>query len=93
MKNNVLVNEQQALGADQILKATALLYLKEALAAQEYETCQELIDTAKDLGIDPGEISAVIAGHLSAKSGSVLGGNGDGPGRKNANRLRPYKEE
>ena len=53
MENNVLLNEEQALGSDQLLKLTALLYLKEALVAQEYETCQELIDTAKNLGVRP----------------------------------------
>ena len=51
MKNNALLIEEQALGSDQILKVTALLYLKEALVNQEYETCQELIDTAKNLGV------------------------------------------
>jgi hypothetical protein len=68
----------QAPGSDQILKVTALLYLKEALVAQEYETCQELIDTAKNLGANPGDISAVIADYLNA-------GN---PGRQKGNRLR-----
>ena len=51
MENNVLINEEQALGTDQLLKLTALVYLKEALLAQEFETCRELIDTAKKLGI------------------------------------------
>ena len=67
MKNNVLPNQGQALGPDQILQVTALLYLKEALIVQEYESCQELIDTAKNLGVSSGDISAVIAEHLSAK--------------------------
>ena len=58
----------QALGSDQILKLTALLYLKEALITQEYESCQELIDTAKNLGANPGDISAVIAGYLKKDS-------------------------
>ena len=80
MKNNVLLNEGQALGTDQILKVTALLYLKEALVAQEYETCQELIDTAKNLGVDQSDISALIADYLNA----------DNPGRQKGNRLRTY---
>ena len=70
--------QEEAFGSDQLLKLTALVYLKEALIAQEYETCQELIDTAKKLGIGPGDISAVIADHLNA---------GD-PGRQKASRLR-----
>ena len=80
MKNNVLLNQGQALGSDQILKLTALLYLKEALIAQEYESCQELIDTAKDLGVSPGDVSAVIADYLNA----------DNPGRQKTNRVRSY---
>ena len=83
MKNNALLNQGQALGSDQILKLTALLYFKEALIAQEYESCQELIDTAKDLGVNPGDISAVIADYLNA----------DNPGRQKTNRLRSYKGE
>jgi len=82
MKNNVQFNEQQALGTDQLLKVTALLYLQEALIAQEYETCQELIDTAKNLGIDSSDISAVITDYLNANN----------PGREKTNRLRVYKE-
>jgi len=82
MKNNVQFNEQEALGTDQLLKVTALLYLQEALIAQEYETCQELIDTAKNLGVDQGDINAVITDYLNA----------DNPGREKTNRLRVYKE-
>jgi hypothetical protein len=78
MENNVLINQGQAFGSDQILKLTALLYLKEALVAQEYESCQELVDTAKNLGIDQGDISAVITDYLNA----------DNPGRQKISRLR-----
>jgi len=38
MENNALLNPEQALGSDQLLKLTALLYFKEALIAQEYES-------------------------------------------------------
>ena len=69
---------EQALGSDQLLKVTALLYFKEALVAQKYESCRELIDTAKDLGVSQGDISAVIADHL----------NPGNPGRQRTNRLR-----
>ena len=82
MKNNVQFNEQQALGTDQLLKVTALLYLQEALIAQEYETCQELIDTAKNLSVDQGDINAVITDYLKVNN----------PGRAKTNRLRVYKE-
>ena len=83
MKENVLLKEQQALGTGQILKVTALLYLQEALVAQQYETCQELIDTARELGVEKGDISAAIADYLNA----------DNPGRQKGNRLRLYKKE
>ena len=68
MKNNVLANQGQALGSDQILQVTALLYLKEALIVQEYESCQELIDTSKNLGVSSEDISAVITEYLSANN-------------------------
>jgi hypothetical protein len=77
VENNVLLTQEQALGSDQILKVTALLYLKEALVAQKYESCQELIDTAKNLGVGAGDISAVIAEYLNAPS----------PGRQKGNRF------
>jgi len=80
MGNNVLINEEQALGTDQLLKLTALVYLKEALVTQKYETCQELIDTAKDLGIDSGEISAVIEDYLKTNN----------PGKTKTNRVPIY---
>jgi len=78
MENNVLTNEEQALGTDQVLKLTALLYLSEALIAQKYETCRELIDTAKNLGVNQGDICAVITDYLNANN----------PGNRKANRLR-----
>ena len=64
MKNNALLNQEEVFGADQLVKVTALLYLKEALVNQEYETCPDLVESAKKLGVDPGEISALIKGHL-----------------------------
>jgi len=80
MKNNVLTDQEQAFGADQTLKVTALLYLKEALTAQKYESCKELIDTAKSPGVEQGDISAVITDHLNA----------NGPSRQKGSRLRSY---
>jgi hypothetical protein len=83
MKNNTLLNEEQALGTDELLKVTTLLYFKEALVAQQYETCQELIGTARNLGVNPGDISAVIADYLSPKRESKAN-----PDRQKPNRLR-----
>ena len=78
MRNNVLPNETQVIGTDQLLKVTASLYLKEALVAQEYEQCRELIDTAKELGVEQGDISAVIADYLKDNN----------PGRQRSGRFR-----
>ena len=78
MESNALLGQEQALGSDQILKVTALLYLKEALIAEEYESCRELIDTAKGLGVDQGGISDVITDYLNA----------DNPGKQKAYRSR-----
>ena len=78
MRNFLLPNEKQnkPLNHDQILKATALLYLKEALIKEEYEDCQGLIQNAKDFGAEAKEISMLIADHIrgvKAKSQKVIG--------------------
>jgi len=76
--NNVLTNDRPALGSGEILRLTALLYLQEALVAQKYESCRELIDTAKELGVEQGDITSVITDYLNA----------NGPGRSKASRFR-----
>lgn len=68
---------------DQLLELTALVYLKEALIAQEYEACQELIDAAKNLGVGQGDISAVIEGYLLAQNAGI-------PKKSGIYRLRSY---
>lgn len=75
MENNALLNQEAAFGADQLVKVTALLYLKEALVNQEYETCPDLIDTARKLGVDPGDISALIKEHLDTDARLKLKAN------------------
>jgi len=80
MENNAVLNAEQALGSDQLLKLTALLYLKEALVDQKFESCRELIDTAKNLGVTQSDISAEIANYLNV-------GNS---GRQKTGRLRSY---
>ena len=52
---------------DVALKATALIYLKDALDAERYEDCPELISAAKGFGADSMEIRTVIAKHLRGK--------------------------
>ena len=87
MKNSVILDQDEALGPDQILKVTALLYLKEALLGQEYETCAELVEIGKKFGASQGEINGIITSYLQ-------GGTAEGQkeARKWKNRLRPLKE-
>ena len=63
MKNNLAfrLNGNIAINADAVLKETSLIYLKEALLAQQYEECAGLIRDAKSFGAEQSEISAVIA--------------------------------
>lgn len=59
--------------ADDVLKATALLYLLDALETERYETCKDLIAQAKSFGASQEDISALLADHVqtlkAAKSG------------------------
>ena len=50
--------------SNDIIKLTALVYLQEALSAQEYEACPELIGIAKELGSSQEEITDVITAYL-----------------------------
>ena len=54
--------------SDDTLKLTTLLYLKEALEQERYETCAELIQEAKKFGADTSEVSQVIAGYIGKLS-------------------------
>ena len=60
VENNATLNEEQAVTSNEIFKVTALLYLKEALLAQEYESCKELVEIAKKFGVQQGEIDEAI---------------------------------
>ncbi len=57
-------NQQKSSSHDQILKATALLYLKEALVKEEYEDCSNLIQNAEDFGAEALEINELILQHI-----------------------------
>lgn len=57
--------EQETLsGTDQVLKTTALLYLKEAVINEEFERCSELVDSARKYGAEENEIREVLRGGL-----------------------------
>lgn len=53
--------------ANEIFKVTALVYLNEALLAQEYESCGELVKSAKEFGAVQSEIDEVITMSLRGK--------------------------
>ena len=61
MKNNTAIPADLAITADQLLKETAFIYLKEALVAQQYEDCAGLIRDAKGFGAEQNEITAILA--------------------------------
>ena len=71
MRNNVILKSEEScfVNSDGIHKATALLYLKEALLKEEYEGCKELADSARKFGAQQGEISKVIAAYLRGNTG------------------------
>ena len=60
MKNQIFFNKQNNKPADPVLKATALIYLKDALRQEEYEKCALLAAQAREYGASEGEIKAAI---------------------------------
>lgn len=62
MKNNLVIkgSESGQLNSNEVLKLTSLIYLKEALLAQQYEDCAGLIRDAKGFGAEQAEISALL---------------------------------
>ena len=77
MRNNAIFKDGgiRSSSRDEILKVTALLYLKEALLKEEYEGCQELVDSARKFGAQQGEVNEVIAVTLREKEGGQSGAN------------------
>lgn len=76
MKNRIVNHEkktnQDENSRENLLKVTALLYLKEALYKEKYEECPELIAVAKRYGVEQTEIQKVISRHvLRLKKGLV----------------------
>jgi len=62
MKSNLKFNRGKLPpGPDRTLKATALIYLEEALQAERYEECDRLIRNAQRYGAGPEEIGEVVA--------------------------------
>ena len=65
--NNLLTTpqgEEQENGLNQPLKVTSLLYLKEALNAEAYEKCAEILGVAKEFGVPQEEITKAVQAHI-----------------------------
>jgi hypothetical protein len=62
MENNVVFNNGKTITVtfNDMLRVTALLYLKDALIKEEYEGCAELIKAAKSFGARQSEVSKVL---------------------------------
>ena len=61
MKGNLLFNRNKLPDApDRTLKATALVYLEEALQSERYEECGQLVRNAQRYGASTEEIEKVI---------------------------------
>ena len=62
MRNNLFTSLQKGPSApNETLKATALIYLRDALDKQEYEQCPDLIQQALYFGALKSEIQQTIA--------------------------------
>ncbi len=69
MKNDTFLKENGPITSEEILKVTALLYLKEALRKEQYEDCPELIQTAKSFGARQSEVRKVIVEYIGGVEG------------------------
>ena len=86
-ENAVFKNERNKLVArDEVLKATSLLYFKEALFNEEYEDCKELIRIAKRFGARHSDICRVI---VQSNRGAKAG-RGNEANKGKGGRLRFY---
>ena len=62
-RKNQQINQKPRI-PEEILKATALLYLEDALRNERYEDCAELIQRAKEFGAKRFEVRKVIKGSV-----------------------------
>ncbi|MCA9409047.1 MAG: hypothetical protein H6755_03250 [Candidatus Omnitrophica bacterium] len=63
-RNLIFKKRKKRSNPDEILKVTALVYLKDALATERFEECAELIVKAKEFGADPSEINSIITRYV-----------------------------
>ena len=65
MKNEISLNKnkQKPFEQDETLKATALIYLRDALVNEKYEEAADCIKQAKRFGASQEEINAVLGSY------------------------------
>lgn len=75
MRKNIIYEDEnnKPTTPNETLKATSLVYFKEALLKQEYEDCKEFVRTAKRFGAEQSEITAVIDEYLGKGQGGRQG--------------------
>ncbi len=88
MKKTGILKETQELASNELIKATSLLYFKEALMSQEFETCKELLAIARKAGALQSDIDQVVAQFLDGYAAA-----GSSGASQSNNRLRVLKEE
>jgi len=80
MRNNLIyTNQKKPAAPNEALKATALIYLKDALVKEEFEQCPQLIQKAQYFGAGKHDVQVVIAEYVKEKQ---LGPN-----------YKPYKKK
>ncbi len=67
MENNAVLED--VLTSNEVLKLSALLYLKEALEEQKYELCADLVQIAQQFGATQGDVTQVITAFLRGEKG------------------------
>ncbi len=87
MKKANILNETQDLASNELIKVTSLLYFKEALMSQEFETCKELLAIARKAGAVQGDIDGVVSQFLDGYRAA-----GSSGASQSNNRLRVLKE-
>ena len=75
MNNNLVFNQRESrpLAVYSLLRATSLLYLKDALERERYEECVGLIQSARSYGATSGDIGRIIAGYIRRLNGGQSG--------------------
>ena len=61
-----MANQKKPAAPNEVLKATALIYLEDALVNEEYEKCPELVAKAQYFGAGKSDIRKVIAKYVKA---------------------------